>query len=426
LSGSFGLRNGKISLPKYGIEYSDILTNLSVHDATLTLDTLQAKRDQGLLTGSGKFQSEQNLLSGTIGTTQLDFLANNLYFFRHKDYQIQISGDVHLTGSSLAPKFAGNITVLRSSLFLPALMEQAAEARTAAEQSMPLLVKATLTSDTPSDSAGSNVIRKSPVVDTSKADWYKNLRGHFKFTIPHNTWLRSPNMNLEIGEGDIDLVKNGPEFELFGSLKIMRGQYNLYGKHFTILQGNLLFQGGAEYNPEVSIQAQFVFRSADREKRTLKLDVSGKAFNPVVQFTLDDNVIDDRDAIAYIIYGRSMDELTSGQKSDAGVAQAGLAKGAAASLLSNQLSQTLGSKLGLDVIDINSSGSLAATTMTVGKYLTNDLYMSYQHSIGQTQDQDAIMGNMTLEYELNKYLLLQLLQGDEKNSGFDVIFKYQR
>jgi autotransporter translocation and assembly factor TamB len=118
-----------------------------------------------------------------------------------------------------------------------------------------------------------------------------------------------------------------------------------------------------------------------------------------------------------------MEELTTGQKSGAGVAQTDLARGAAANVLSNHLSQTLGNTLGLDVIDINSLGSLAATSMTVGKYLTTDLFMSYQRSFGQGPD--ATPGNVTFEYELNRYLLLQLLQGDDRASGFDFIFKYQ-
>ncbi|MDD4052184.1 MAG: translocation/assembly module TamB, partial [candidate division Zixibacteria bacterium] len=424
-SGSFGLRDGSVSMPRYGIEYSDILTSLSIHDAVLTLDTLQVMRDKGMLTGSGSLQFEKDLLAGVIKTTQFDFLANSFYLIRHKDYQVDISGDAHLTGNSLEPKFAGNITVLRSSFFLPALMEDAATAQAAADKSMPLLVKATLPPDTLADSTNAALAIRRGEIDTPEVDWYKNLRGQFKVTIPRNTWLRSSDMNLEIGEGDIDLVKNGPDFEIFGPLKIMRGQYNLYGKRFTILQGSLLFQGGVEYNPEVSMQAQYVFRTADREKKTLKLDVSGKSFSPVLQFTLDDNVIEEKDAIAYVMYGRSMEELTSGQQSNAGAAQADLAKGAAANMLSNQLSQTLGSKLGLDVVDISSQGSFASATMTVGKYLTNNLFMSYQRSVGQTQGQEATPEIVTLEYELNKHLFLQLLQGDEKTSGADFIFKYQ-
>jgi translocation and assembly module TamB len=424
-SGSVGLRDGKVSVPKYGIEYSDILTSLSIQDATLTLDTLQAKRDQGYLTGSGSLQFEKSLLTGTIKTLQFDFIANRFYALHHKDYQIQISGNPNLTGSGRQQVFGGNITILRSSFFLPALMEQAAAAQAAADRSMPLLVKATLNPDTLADSSSAAQARAQLALDTSQSDWYKNLRGQFKITIPRNTWLRSPDMNLEIGEGDIDLVKNGPDFEIFGPLKILRGQYNLYGKRFTILQGNLMFQGGREYNPEISMQAQYVFRTADREKRTLKLDVSGKAFSPVLAFTLDDNAIEERDAIAYVMYGRSMDELTSGQQSSAGAAQGELAKGAAANMLSNQLSQTLGGKLGLDVVDISSQGSLASATVTVGKYLTNDLFMSYQRSLGQSQDQNAAAQIVTLEYELSKHFFLQLIQGDEKSSGFDFIYKYQ-
>lgn len=62
---------------------------------------------------------------------------------------------------------------------------------------------------------------------------------------------------------------------------------------------------------------------------------------------------------------------------------------------------------------------------TVGKYLTNGLFTSYQRTVGQTHSRDVTPEIVTPEYELNKYLLLQLLQGDEKTSGFDFILKYQ-
>ncbi len=426
VGGQFGLRDGSVSISAHGIEYSDMLVGLSVHDAVITLDTLQAVRDKGILTGSGSLQFERDLLTGVIKTTEFDFLANSFEVIKHKDYQVSISGDARLTGNSAEPRYSGNITILRSSFFLPALMEKAAAAQAMADQSMPMLVRATLPADSLADSTGNALVVDKSEIDTAEVDWFENLRGSFKVLIPRNTWLRSPDMNLEIGDGDLDLVKNGPDFELFGPLRIVRGQYNLYGKVFTIVQGNLLFQGGAEYNPEVSMQAQYVFRTAEREKRTLKLEVSGKAFTPVLQFTLDDAAIEEKDAIAYVMYGRSMDELTSGQQSDAGAAQADLAKGAAANMLSNQLSQTLGSKLGLDVVDINSQGSLASATMTIGKYLTNDLFMSYQRSLGSAPGQEATPDIVTLEYELNKHLFLQLLQGDSKTSGLDFIFKLQR
>ncbi|MFZ1682818.1 MAG: translocation/assembly module TamB domain-containing protein [Candidatus Zixiibacteriota bacterium] len=422
--GKIGLHDAAVSIPKYGIEYSDIAASMTVTNQEIQLDTLHIHRDQGLLTGSGTLQFQDNLMTGSIKTTQIDFLADKFYAVRHKDYQIQISGDAHITGDQQSPKFAGSITILKSMFYLPAVMAEAAAQQAALYTSTPMLVKATMKPDSLGDSTALALAKKAEL-DSSGSDWYNNLRGQFKLAIPKNTWIKGPDMNLEIGEGDIDLVKNGPSFEIFGPIKVLRGQYNLYGKRFTILQGNLLFTGGAEYNPEITMEAQYVFRTADREKRTLKVDISGKAFSPVLKFTIDDNVIEERDAIAYVMYGRSMDELTSGQKSQTGSAQGELAKGAAANMLAGQLSQTLGSKLGLDVVDISSQGSLSSATLTVGKYLTGNLFMSYSRGIGQSQDQEPVPQIVTLEYELSKYLFLQLLQGDEKSSGADLIFKYQ-
>jgi translocation and assembly module TamB len=424
-NGNLGLRDGSVSLPKFGIDYRDIQAGFTVTNQQIVLDTLQVRRDQGMLTGSGTIQFQDNLMSGTIKTTQFDFLADKFFAVRHKDFRIQISGDAYVKGDPTEQTFGGSITVMNSMFFLPAVLEQAAAQQAAADKSIPLLVAATAPQDTTSDSTRLTIAGHNEL-DTTGVDWYKNLRGEFKLAIPKNTWLRSPDMNLEIGEGDIDLIKNGPSFEIFGPIKILRGQYNLYGKRFTILQGNLLFTGGAEYNPDITMEAQYVFRTADREKRTLKVDISGKAFSPVLKFTIDDNVIEERDAIAYVMYGRSMDELTSGQKSQTGSAQGELAKGAAANMLAGQLSQALGSKLGLDVVDISSQGSLSSATLTVGKYLTGNLFMSYSRGIGQSQDQEPVPQIVTLEYELSKYLFLQLLQGDEKSSGADLIFKFQR
>jgi hypothetical protein len=51
--------------------------------------------------------------------------------------------------------------------------------------------------------------------------------------------------------------------------------------------------------------------------------------------------------------------------------------------------------------------------------------MSYQREFGETQDNDIPTEVVTLEYELTKYLFLQLLEGDAKSSGFDFILNFE-
>lgn len=252
-------------------------------------------------------------------------------------------------------------------------------------------------------------------------DYYRNMRGEMALTIPRNTWLKSPEMNIEIS-GDIRMVKNSPDdFELFGPITVVRGKYIMYGKEFVIKEGTLNFTGGAEYNPDLNLIAQYVFRSPEREKHTLVATITGKAFTPQVAFALDGSEIPERDALAYVVFGRSMDEVTA---SGAGGGSGDMAKGVAANVLAGQLASTLGKSLALDVVEIDASSSLAGATITLGKYLTTDLFMSYQRGVGNPSEDEVTPVIVTLEYELTRNLALQLLQGDPKASGFDFVFKF--
>jgi autotransporter translocation and assembly factor TamB len=231
-------------------------------------------------------------------------------------------------------------------------------------------------------------------------------------------------MQLEIA-GEVDVVKEGREPELFGTITVKRGHYDLYGRRFNIKEGKLVFQGGTEYDPLVTLEANYTFRTVEREKKTLTLFVSGKASAPEIKFQLDGRDIPEGDAVAYILFGKSLDQLSSGQKSQvSGGSETDVAKRVAANFVSDRISQTIGKELNLDVIEIKAQNNLSAATFTVGKYLTSDLFVSYQRGIGSFEDQDIAREKVTLEYELTRFIYLQLIEGDSRESGADIIFKY--
>jgi translocation and assembly module TamB len=236
-------------------------------------------------------------------------------------------------------------------------------------------------------------------------------------------------MRAEIG-GELEVVKEGEEFEVFGSIRVFRGNYDLYGKRFTIEQGTLTFNGGAEVNPTLEIDAVYVFRTPSREKKQLMLAITGEALTPVLEFSLDGAQISEGDALSYIIFGRNLSQLTSGQRSAMaadGRSKEDVARGAITNLFAGRLSEALGSRLNLDVIEIDAQSDWKSASFVVGKYLTNDLFVSYQRGIGTTRDQDELVPEIvTLEYELSRYIYLQLVAADARNSGFDVIVKYSR
>ena len=135
-------------------------------------------------------------------------------------------------------------------------------------------------------------------------------------------------------------------------------------------------------------------------------------------------------------FGRSLDQLTYGERTELsgsdntanagnnGTSKSSLASGVLASVISSQLSKTLGNELKVDVFDVKAQSDWKAATFVVGKYITNDLFVSYERAIGDVEDNDIAQQVVTLEYELTKIIYLQLIEGDAKASGFDIIFKW--
>ncbi len=426
-TGSLTLQDAALKIPEYGIDYNTISADVALNSNQISINEITAHRGNGVMKLTGHLEYDSTIVTGLIKSTDVRLTANNFYVTRHRDYEIQINANTNLAGPLQAATFGGQVTVLRSSIYLPAFYEE--ENPTELSGEPPLLVQATRPA--PSDSLDSTkIVPVAPDVTSGESsEIYKNLQGHMVIEIPRNTWLRSPELKVEIS-GKVELVKEGPEPELFGSISVVRGNYDLYGRRFVVDEGTLNFQGGVEMNPIISIKAHYDFRTAGREKKTLALVATGTAEEPQLSFTLDGNQIPEGDAASYLAFGRSLDQLTYGERTQltdttsSGSSQASLASGVLASVVSSQISKTLGKELKVDVFDVKAQSDWKAATFVVGKYITNDLFVSYERAVGDIENDDIAQQVVTLEYELTRLIYLQLIEGDAKSSGFDIIFKW--
>lgn len=125
--------------------------------------------------------------------------------------------------------------------------------------------------------------------------------------------------------------------------------------------------------------------------------------------------------MSYILFGVAMNELSIAQQEN--VSGAGQIAGSAAmSVLSSQLTELLGDKLDVDYIELKGDGDFENATVVVGKYITNDLFVSYEQRFGETDEKDISKYEVKLEYELFRFLFFQL-NNSSSDSGFDVIIK---
>ena len=94
--------------------------------------------------------------------------------------------------------------------------------------------------------------------------------------------------------------------------------------------------------------------------------------------------------------------------------------------IAGQLSNTLRSQLNLDVIEFRGDQNWRQATVVVGKYITNDLFISYEREFNFGRSNEVVPEQVTLEYEIVRSLHLQATRGDEKNTGFDIIWKFEK
>ena len=424
--GSVTLDNGTLNAPDYGINYTGISARVDFDSSTVTLEHLRAKRDKGTLSAQGQIRYANGYASGTIDAGHFTLTADKFYLVRHRHYQAEISAHASVDGNLKTPTYDGTVTVLRSNFYIPALAESNT-GTTADEAELPMLVAATRDTTTQSDTLAAVPASPADTLGKVASEVVQNLRGRLTVTFPRNTWLYDEDMRVEIA-GALDIVKESPAFEVFGTIDVVRGYYDLYGRRFTIKDGTLTFDGGDSINPKIAIDAVYNFRTPAREKKQLLLTIGGRAETPELQFSLDDATISEGDAVSYLLFGQNLDALTSGQRK-AVIGENGskseLARGAITNLLAGKLTETLGKEFSLDVIEINAQSDWRSASFLVGKYLTTDLFVSYQRGVGTARDQDEIVPEIvTLEYELSRHLFFQLVAGDARSSGFDVIVKF--
>ena len=200
---------------------------------------------------------------------------------------------------------------------------------------------------------------------------------------------------------------------------------SLYQKIETVF-----FNGGMEINPNIELEALHIFRGLDREKNTLKLKVTGNLSKPEISFALNEVDIEETDAISYLLFGQSSDELSHSQKSQMAGQDGATSRVALKRLFTGQLmgqiSGVMRKKLNLDVIEFKGDKDWRKASVVIGKYLTNDLYFSYQREFNLGRSHEVVPEQVFLEYEINRFLFLQAIKGDDKSTGFDIIWKFEQ
>ncbi|HEX2968342.1 MAG TPA: translocation/assembly module TamB domain-containing protein [Bacteroidales bacterium] len=413
ISGSLRLENGSFTDDKYGIKYNDIQLIASIDSSTLGLDTLRFKTGKGNLAMNG-FVSLENTDSLSKNDFSLKLKAKDFQAVESPGMELNFNSDIDLSGTLGNPGFKGSLGVNRSKINIDYFNE--ALSKKTDKPDLPLLIQAI-----------NDTLELPVVADTAKkqqsftgTDFYKSLEGELTLDIPGNTWITGKDMNFELN-GSIRAVKAAENISLFGDLNVKRGYYKIYGRSFDFESGKITFTGSSEFNPDVDFVIVYSFRDIEKELRKLKLLITGKLMKPDLRFTLDDNPVEEKDAISYIVFGKSVNQLGEGEREK--FSGQDVALGAAVTQLSSALKGVLQESAGIDVFEVTGGENWKSGSVTIGKYITNNLFLSYDRSFDfNKQSKTANTEKIMLEYQILRNLILKATN-QEINSGFDLIFR---
>ena len=414
--GRLDFDGGKFSYPAEGIDYKNIAIRSRFDNRRLQLEQVHLESGAGYLNMQG--YADMPFLDPTA--------PDSLYVeLRGKDFEALRSGRIEavlepsviLRGAFSRPVLEGDLNIPRASVNVDAFRQ--AMAVTSDDPNAPLLIEAM--KDTLSYPAKvEDTTQRAPSL--SGSDFYHNLRGTFNIQIPGNTWVKGQDMNFEV-QGRLKAIKESEQVDLFGTLNVKRGFFRFYGKKFDFEEGEIIFTGGREINPRIRFTIAYMFRDPDRERQRLTIEITGRTSQPNLQFRLNEQVIQEKEALSYLMFGKSTGQLTTAEQTSLEERTGQMAASFALDRISTAVTRALGNGLGLDMVELEAGKDWRSGNVKIGKYITDDLYLSYQKTFAFDKKEKAIDADrITLEYQIMRSLFLQATN-QMYNSGFDLIFK---
>ena len=406
--GELLLRDGVLQLAATGEPYRDIQAHLIFAGDRVTIERLQLASRSGPLQVTGWFEH------ANLALRQVDMAVSARTFtaMHTPAVEAEVSADITARGTLQAVTVTGSVTVPRARVSL----EHVPGSGPKPVQPWELTIagvygpgpKALGTQQGPA------------AVPTSRALPLPFVRTDIQINIPRNVWLQGPSTAIELS-GDMRVTKDlGAPFIMSGSIETVRGYASYYGKRFTVESGRVTFTGTPELNPTLDVTV-----TQRVSEYLVSIHVTGRAQQPTIAFSSTPE-LPQTDIISLIVLGKTTDRLTKSENNSL----ADTAQQLAGGVIAGQLEKTLGKVLGLDTIEVSAGGQLGSGSIKVGRYVTQDLFLSVEQDIGQASTTGGPNVGHTsggtsvgLEYSLNRHMKVRGSSSDRGETAADFLLR---
>lgn len=342
LRGAVRLENGQVALPEFGINLQEVqLTAASDGRGPLQLDgSLRSK--PGMLRISGEVNPLQP-------SAKVQIKGENFQALDTKDMRIQISPDLSITFAQQQLRIDGKVRIPK------AFIRPAGGGQGAVRASSDVVIVQKRDAAPPPPSSGMALFAKVLVI------------------LGEEVLLETPVFKGRLA-GQL-LVEESPQLAPRGSgiVEVVAGNYKIFGQELEIQRGQVLFSNSPLDNPGLDLRVVRSLASSNAannfgEASMVGAQVRGTLRQPKLTL-FSQPKMPDSEILSHLLLGRG---------GGSGAETALLFKAAnALGFGSDALAGGISSSLGLDELQFNPDGGGNGSALSLGKYLTPDLYVGY-------------------------------------------------
>jgi translocation and assembly module TamB len=401
IEGNLRLTKAGAYLPAAGINIKDVQLTAHLEKDSIRIDAFRAVSGPGHIEGTAVLQLKEWHVTGYRGSLN----GERFQIIYHPE--LQLLGTPRLTFEGTPEKLT-----VRGEMRLPELIVSGPPAR-------------------PPVTPSKDVIIEGAPLPAGKAASFA-LDVQVRVELGDRVLVKAEGIDAQLG-GSVELtLRNLDNITSRGEIKVVKGRYHTYGVNLEIVRGRLFYSGGPFGRPTLDFLA---LRTVGEVRAGVT--VGGTPHQPVIKL-YSEPTMPDVDILAYVVLGHPLSSSTE---------QAGLVAQAAGFLLSSgqsvSLQDQIKKRLGISTLDFQTAAEVpsymggykplpvtppgAAPTkaatgisqamVTVGKYLTPKLYVSYGRSVFTGDNQ------FRLRYDIFRQWQIETQAGTA--SGADLYYKIE-
>ena len=389
ISGSARLVDGRFEEPRSGAVLNDMNGNLTFsYDAggstgsfAVTASDATGRADAFDLSGDLLFGD----VAGKAGSSVEGTLAlNRATLIESSDLSVTVSSNLDLSGTARDMLLAGNIDIINFDAIIPETPSR--------KSYTPVTVVRVDENNEPVRPEREEAETPTPVI----------VALDLTVTADNRIYISGRGLQSE-WQADLDVTGTATDPILSGQIKNVDGVFEFAGRRFDITNGDIIFTEPNGLTPRLDLAASYETETAARGDVTATIRVTGTAESPNIRLT-STPTLPQEDIMSLILFGKDPGQLTAYESLQ--IAQSVATLTATGPFGGGGITNTLRRSAGLDTLSFGEDAETGGGTLTVGKYVSDDVYVSATQGLGDAGNSVSVTyevtDNITVESTLEE------------------------